>query len=124
MTSLHVAHALLNVDAVSADRALGVRSPSMRQYGNCMQSPRHPGGMWGVVLSGLLRWMVYGMLLSVLVLVGSAVLRRAAATQSAAANGMSGMTAAPSLPGPGSSAGYAPKEYIKVSPDPYDQTPA
>lgn len=54
------------------------------------------------------------MLFSVMVLVGSAVLRRAAATQSAAANGMSGMTAAPSLPGPGGSAGYAPKEYIKV----------
>ena len=81
----------------------------------CMQSPRHPGGVWGSLLSSLLRWMVYGMLFSVMVLVGSAVLRRAAATQSAAANGMSGMAAAPSLPGPGSSAGYAPKEYIKVS---------
>ena len=79
-----------------------------------MQSPGHPGGMWGSLLSSLLRWMVYGMMFSVMVLVGSAVLRRAAATQSAAANGMSGMTAAPSLPGPGSSPGYAPKEYIKV----------
>ena len=66
------------------------------------------------MLSRLLRLMVYGMLLSVTVLVGSAVLRRAAAMQSAAANGMSGMAAAPSLPGPGSSAGYSPKEYIKV----------
>lgn len=70
--------------------------------------------MWGSLLSSLLRWMVFGMLFSVTVLVGSAVLRRAAATQSAAASGMSGMAAAPSLPGPGSSAGYAPKEYIKV----------
>ena len=82
-----------------------------------MQAPRHPGGVWGSLLGSLLRWVVYGMLLSVMVLVGSAVLRRAAATQSAAANGVSGMAAAPSLPGPGSSAGYAPKEYIKVSAD-------
>ena len=54
------------------------------------------------------------MLLSVMILVGSAVLRRAAATQNAAANGMSGIAAAPSMPGPGNAASYAPKEYVKV----------
>ena len=79
-----------------------------------MQSPRPPGGLWGSLVTGLLRWMVYGMLLSVMILVGSAVLRRAAATQNAAANGMSGIAAAPSMPGAGNAASYAPKEYVKV----------
>lgn len=78
------------------------------------QSPRHPGGAWGSLLSGLLRWAVYGMLFSVMVLVGSSVLRRAAATQQSAAAGAMGAAAAQSLPGPGSAAGYAPKEYVKV----------
>ena len=58
------------------------------------------------------------MLFSVVVLVGSAVLRRAAATQNAAANSFSGMAATPSLPGSGSAAGYAPKEYVKVTTHP------
>ena len=79
-----------------------------------MQSPRPPGGLWGSLVTGLLRWMVYGMLLSVMILVGSAVLRRAAATQNATANGMSGIAAAPSMPGAGNAASYAPKEYVKV----------
>jgi hypothetical protein len=79
-----------------------------------MQTPKQPGGLLGALLSGLLRWVVYAVFFWAMVLVGSAVLRRAAATQSAAANSMSGMAAAPSLPGPGSAAGYAPKEYIKV----------
>ncbi len=78
------------------------------------QSPKQPGGLWGAVLSGLLRWAAYAAFFWAMVLVGSAVLRRAAATQGAAANGMNGVAAAPSLPGPGSAAGYAPKEYIKV----------
>ncbi len=80
-----------------------------------MQAPKHPGGAWGSLLSGILRWIVYGMLFSVLVLVGSAVLRRAAASQNAAGNSLSGMAAAPSLPGAGSAAGYAPREYVKVT---------
>ena len=83
----------------------------------CIQTPKQPGGLWGVLLSGLLRWAVYAAFFWAMVLVGSAALRRAAAMQSAAANSMSGVAAAPSLPGPGSAAGYAPKEYIKVRSD-------
>ncbi len=54
----------------------------------------------------------YGVFFSVLVLLGSAVLRRAAATNSGG-NGI-GIAAAPSLPGSNGAPNYAPKEYIKV----------
>ena len=64
-------------------------------------------------MAGLLRAVAFGVLFSVVVLVGSAVLRRAAATSAVASSssGSVGVTPAPSVPG--SAAGYAPKEYIK-----------
>ena len=67
----------------------------------------------GSVLGGVLRMVTYGVFFSVLVLLGSAVLRRAAAT-SAGGNGL-GIAATPSLPGGNGAANYAPKEYNKVS---------
>ncbi|EIE22910.1 ATP-dependent metallopeptidase Hfl [Coccomyxa subellipsoidea C-169] len=55
----------------------------------------------------------YGVFFSVLVLLGSAVLRRAAAT-GAGGNGL-GIAATPSLPGSNGASNYAPKEYNKDS---------
>lgn len=77
-----------------------------------MQTERRPAALVGSVVGGVLRMFTYGVFFSVLVLLGSAVLRRAAATNSGG-NGI-GIAAAPSLPGSNGAPNYAPKEYIKV----------
>jgi hypothetical protein len=77
-----------------------------------LQTERRPGTLVGNVLGSVLRMVTYGAFFSVLVLLGSAVLRRAAAT-SPGGNGI-GIAATPSLPGGNGAANYAPKEYNKV----------
>ena len=77
-----------------------------------MQAERRPGALVGNVMGGVLRMVTYGVFFSVLVLLGSAVLRRAAAT-GAGGNGL-GIAATPSLPGSNGASNYAPKEYNKV----------
>ncbi|KAK9917669.1 hypothetical protein WJX75_007015 [Coccomyxa subellipsoidea] len=76
-----------------------------------LQTERRPGTLVGNVLGSVLRMVTYGAFFSVLVLLGSAVLRRAAAT-SPGGNGI-GIAATPSLPGGNGAANYAPKEYNK-----------
>lgn len=63
-----------------------------------------------------LGFICYAVCISVVILVGSAVIRRAAAVSSANSGniGVAATSSAPSLPGPGSVSSYAPKEYIKV----------
>jgi hypothetical protein len=63
----------------------------------------------------LLRLFGYAMCISFVVLMGSAVVRRAAAVSGSSANIGVAAASSPSLPGPGSGmSSYAPKEYIKV----------
>lgn len=63
-----------------------------------------------------LGFICYAACVSIMILVGSAVIRRAAAVSSASSGniGVAATSSAPSLPGPGSVSSYAPKEYIKV----------
>lgn len=79
------------------------------------QSQRRSGPLVAELAASLLRAIALGVCFSVVVLMGSSVLRRAALTNAAAANSAAlGVAAAPAMPGPGSAASYLPKEYVKV----------